>query len=131
MDIMRDIIIKSVVSNAICGSAYHNAPTEYKDDRKADITYYPNDNAMIKNLAPVIVEIQKTVSHKFITRAMRYCLNIFDETGIFPILLVINIDGFSSRQFRKDSFSKRDDEPYYVLNSVAPAFCNGYWRLEL
>ncbi|KAI7848341.1 hypothetical protein BDC45DRAFT_450385 [Circinella umbellata] len=115
IDDIKDIIISSVAGGEICGSAYHNGPTEHNDNRRTDITYYPQDNT--KNLALVIVQIQKKVSHEFIARLMRYSLNVFDETKTLPIVLVINIDGFSSKHFCKESFVKRDNEPYYILSS--------------
>ncbi|KAG2218860.1 hypothetical protein INT45_011284 [Circinella minor] len=114
-DDIKDIIISSVVGGGICGTAYHNGPTEHNDNKRTDITYYPQDTT--KNLAPVIVEIQKKVSHEFIARLMRYSLNVFDETKILPIVLVINIDGFSSKHFCKENFVQRDNEPYYILSS--------------
>ncbi|KAI9023788.1 hypothetical protein CLU79DRAFT_857204 [Phycomyces nitens] len=46
-----------------------------------------------------MVEIHKMVSHEFITRLMRYPLNVFNQTKILPIVLVGNIDGFSSKHF--------------------------------
>ncbi|CEI88119.1 hypothetical protein RMCBS344292_02519 [Rhizopus microsporus] len=114
-DEIKNIIISTIIGDGICGSAYYNEPTENNDNRKADIMYYPNDAT--KNLAPVIVEIQKKVSHEFIVRSMRYSLNVFDQKNTLPILLVINTDGFSSKQFREENFVKRDSEPYYVLSS--------------
>lgn len=103
-DAIKDIVISSVVGGGICGLAYHNGPTEHNDNKRSDITYYPHDNT--KSLAPVIVEIQNKVSHKFIARLMRYLLNAFDEINILPIVLVINIDGFSSKTFAKKIFLK-------------------------
>lgn len=61
-DDIKDIIISSVVGSGICGFACHNRPTESNDNKRTDITYYPQDNT--KNLAPVIVKIQKKVSHE-------------------------------------------------------------------
>lgn len=48
---------------------------------------------------------------------MRYSLNILDQTKILPIVLVINIDGFSSKHFRDENFGKGNNEPYYTLSS--------------
>ncbi|KAL4210406.1 hypothetical protein AB4K20DRAFT_1977099 [Rhizopus microsporus] len=48
---------------------------------------------------------------------MRYSLSVFDQKNILPVLLVVNTDGFSSKQFREGNFVKRDNEPYYVLSS--------------
>ncbi|CEG74944.1 hypothetical protein RMATCC62417_10069 [Rhizopus microsporus] len=59
-DEIKNIIISTIIGDGICGSAYHNGPTEYNDNRKADITYYPND--VTKNLTPVIVNSEKGVA---------------------------------------------------------------------
>ncbi|KAI9470005.1 MAG: hypothetical protein EXX96DRAFT_543435 [Benjaminiella poitrasii] len=42
---------------------------------------------------------------------MQYSLNVFGQTKILPIVIVINIDGFSSKHFREENFTKRDNEP--------------------
>jgi hypothetical protein len=68
-DEIKDIIISSVVGGSICGSAYYHGPTEHNDNKRSDTMYYPQDNT--KNLAPVIVEIQKKISHEFITRLIK------------------------------------------------------------
>ncbi|KAI8079227.1 hypothetical protein BDF21DRAFT_383354 [Thamnidium elegans] len=112
-DYIKDIIISSVVGGGICGSAYYNGPTEQNGNKRTDITYYPQDKT--KNLASVI--IQKKVTHEFIVRLIQYSLNVFGQTKILPIVTVINIDGFSSKHFREENFTKRDNEPYYILSS--------------
>lgn len=56
-DEIKDILISTVVGGGICGSAYLNGPTEHKDNKRSDITYYSKDKT--KNLACVAVEIQK------------------------------------------------------------------------
>ncbi|KAL0078436.1 hypothetical protein J3Q64DRAFT_1872394 [Phycomyces blakesleeanus] len=49
------------------------------------------------DLAPVIVEIQNKVNHAFVARAIRYCLNIFDDVKALPVLILISTDGFSRK----------------------------------
>ncbi|KAI9014362.1 hypothetical protein CLU79DRAFT_870658, partial [Phycomyces nitens] len=110
------IVDLTISGDGICGLVYHNEPTEHNDNTRADITYYPQDNA--KNLAPVIVEIQKKVTHEFIARLIRYSLSVFDQTKTLPIILVFNIDGFSSKNFRSENFAKSDNEPFYTLPST-------------
>ncbi|ORE06237.1 hypothetical protein BCV72DRAFT_256425 [Rhizopus microsporus var. microsporus] len=94
-DDIKDIVISSVVGVDICSSAYYNGPTEQNDNKRTDITYYPQDNT--KDLVPVIVEIQKKMSHEFIARLMRYSLNV--------------------KRFCEKNFAKRDNEPYHILSS--------------
>lgn len=43
---------------------------------------------------------------------------MFDQTKTLPIVLVLNIDGFSSRNFRNENFVKSDNEPFYTLFST-------------
>ncbi|KAG1179785.1 hypothetical protein G6F70_001519 [Rhizopus microsporus] len=66
-----------------------------------------------RDLSLVIVEIQNKVNHAFVARAIRYCLNIFDDVKKLPVL-VISIDGFSSKEFRDFTFDKSDGNPFYT-----------------
>lgn len=115
-DYIKDVIINSVVGGGISGPAYYNGPTEQNGNKRTDITYYPQDKT--KSLASVIVEIQRKVTHEFIIRLMQYSLNVFAQTKILPIVIVINIDGFSSKHFRDENFTTRDNDPYYTLTSL-------------
>lgn len=53
-------------------------------------------------------------SSTFITRAIRYCLNVFDETKSLPVLAVISVEGFSSKQFRDTTFDKSDNDLFFT-----------------
>ncbi|KAI8367613.1 uncharacterized protein BYT42DRAFT_586884 [Radiomyces spectabilis] len=112
---IKNIIISSVVGYGITGEAYLCSFTEQADGRKADFIYLP----LAHDLPPVIVETQQKVGQKFISRAIRYCLNVLDSTNSFPILVVFNIAGFSSRAFRDSLFTQQDDQPFYSLQSKA------------
>lgn len=94
---MKNIIIEEVVGSRINGDVYHISSCDRHDGRKTDILYLPNCKPT-NDLPPVIVEIQQKVDHLFLARAMRYCLDVFEETHIVPILVVFNIKGFSSKQ---------------------------------
>lgn len=38
-------VCQIVVGGGICGSAYHDGPTEKNDNKRTDITYYPQDHS--------------------------------------------------------------------------------------
>lgn len=111
---IKDIIIKSVIGNGITGDAYSVGCHEQQDGRRADAIYFPLKE-FARDLAPVVVEIQSKVNHAFVARAIRYCLNVFDVFKVLPILVVIGIDGFSSKQFRDLTFVKSEGNPFYTL----------------
>ncbi|KAI8642649.1 hypothetical protein BD408DRAFT_329605, partial [Parasitella parasitica] len=112
---VEDILISSVVGDSICTLAYYIGPTEHNDNTRSDIVYYPKDNK--KNLPFIIVEIQNKVIQEFITRLMRYSLNIFGNKKTLPLFVIVNINGFSSKRFREEGFIKQENEPYYSLRS--------------
>ncbi|KAI8990862.1 hypothetical protein BDF20DRAFT_830954 [Mycotypha africana] len=86
---LKNMIIAEVVGKGIGGEAYY--------------------------VGPLIVEIQQKVNQPFMARAIRYCLDIFEETTIVPILVVFNVKGFSGTQFLKETFTKADDQCFYTL----------------
>lgn len=46
---------------------------------------------------PSLVEIQHRIDPVFIARAIRYCLSALEKEKVFLIMLIFNVDGFSSR----------------------------------
>ncbi|CAO3677247.1 unnamed protein product [Umbelopsis ramanniana] len=110
---IKNIIITASIGNGITGDAYSVGANEQHDGRRADIIYFPFKE-FARDLAPVIVEVQNKVNHAFDARAIRYCLNIFDDVKVLPVLVVIGIDGFSSKEFRDLSFDKSDSNAFYT-----------------
>ncbi|GAN04955.1 hypothetical protein MAM1_0078d04422 [Mucor ambiguus] len=110
---IKNIIITAIIGNGITGDAYSVGANEQHDGRRADMVYFPLKE-FARDLAPVIVEIQNKVNHAFVARAIRYCLNIFDDVKALPALVVISIDGFSSKEFRDLAFDKSDGNPFYT-----------------
>ncbi|KAG1285867.1 hypothetical protein G6F62_007926 [Rhizopus arrhizus] len=110
---IKNIIITAIIGNGITGDAYSVCANEQHDGRRADMIYFPLKE-FARDLAPVIVEIQNKVNHAFVARAIRYCLNIFDDVKALPVLVVISIDGFSSKKFRDLAFDKSDGNPFYT-----------------
>ncbi|KAG0164750.1 hypothetical protein DFQ28_010072 [Apophysomyces sp. BC1034] len=96
---IKNIIISSVVSNGITGEAYYCSFTELSDGLKADFIYMPLKE-FDHDLPAVIVETQRKVN----------------STNSLPILVVLNIDGFSSRKYRDSVFSKQDNQLFYSLH---------------
>ena len=112
-DEIKNIIIKSLLGSNITGSIYHHAPIEHKDDRRIDILYYPTKAS--DQHPPIIVEIQHKITREFINRLMRYALNVIDDTNTLEIVLVININGFSSRDFQETNFKKGNTRNYLII----------------
>ncbi|KAG1037895.1 hypothetical protein G6F43_012766 [Rhizopus delemar] len=110
---IKNIIITAVIGNGITGDAYSVGANEQHDGRRADMIYFPLKE-FARDLAPVIVEIQNKVNHAFVARVIRYCLNIFDDVRALPALVVISIDGFSSKEFRDFAFDKSDGNSFYT-----------------
>ncbi|RCH87083.1 hypothetical protein CU097_010070, partial [Rhizopus azygosporus] len=81
--------------------------------RRTDSLYLPLPQFGC-DLPSVIVKDQKKVDRAFITRAIRYCLNAFENTKSFPILMVISINRFSSKKLRDTSFTLAEGDPFYT-----------------
>lgn len=62
----------------------------------------------------MIVQVQNKVNHAVVTRAIRFCLDVFDNVKVLPVLVVIGVDGFSSQEFRDLAFDKSDGNPFYT-----------------
>jgi hypothetical protein len=110
---IKDIAINVVIGKGITGNAYVVGSNEQLDGRRTDSLYLPLPQYG-RNLPPVIVEVQKKVDQAFIARVIRYCLNTFEDTKSLPVLMVISIDGFSSKLFRDTSFSQAEGDPFYT-----------------
>ncbi|CEG82530.1 hypothetical protein RMATCC62417_17210 [Rhizopus microsporus] len=110
---IKDIIISTVIGKGITGDAYVVGSNEQLDGRRTDSLYLPL-RQFGRDLPPVIVEAQKKVDQAFIIRAIRYCLNAFEDTKSLPILVVISINGFSSKKFRDTSFTQAEGDPFYT-----------------
>ncbi|KAG0179400.1 hypothetical protein DFQ28_003345, partial [Apophysomyces sp. BC1034] len=110
---IKDIVIRAVIGDGVAGDAYTLGSNEQVDRRRVDLLYLPLKK-YARDLPPVVVEVQNKVSHSFIARAIRYCLNVFDETKSLPVLIVISAEGFSSKQFRDASFDISDNDPFFT-----------------
>ncbi|CAO3575976.1 unnamed protein product [Absidia cylindrospora] len=110
---IKNIIISKIIGKGINGDAYHIGSCDRHDGRKTDTLYMPNTK-VTEDLPPIIVEVQQKVNHMFISRAIHYCLNVFEETKVLPILVVFNIDGFMGKSFFEKTFTI-GQEPRYTL----------------
>ncbi|KAI9299605.1 hypothetical protein BJ944DRAFT_245041, partial [Cunninghamella echinulata] len=112
-DYIKNIIISRVIKEVIAGDTYYVGPNEQIDKKMTDVVYLPY-NKKSREFPPIIVEIQGKVDHFFMHRIMRYSLNLFEETKVLPIVVVINVNGFSSRNFKNNTFDKNANHPYYT-----------------
>ncbi|KAF7721412.1 hypothetical protein EC973_004718 [Apophysomyces ossiformis] len=113
---MKNVVVSAVVGNGINGNAYHVSHNEHADGRKSHIIYLPCAKCS-DALPPVVVEIQHKLDHNFMSRAMRYCLAVFDEVKVLPILVVFNVNGFSSKYFCDSMFTKAENSAFYTSRS--------------
>ncbi|KAI9019286.1 hypothetical protein CLU79DRAFT_257302 [Phycomyces nitens] len=110
---IKNIIITAAIGDGVTGDAYYIGANEQHDGRRAAMIYFPLKE-FSHNLAPVIVEIQSKVDHSFVSWVIQYCLNLFDNVKVLPVLVVIGTGGFSSNEFRDSAFDKSDNNPFYT-----------------
>ncbi|GAB5588771.1 hypothetical protein Unana1_03671 [Umbelopsis nana] len=108
------MIIQKLIGNHVTSDKYLAADTSHADGTQSDILYLPT-SAPSEHFPPILVEVQRTVNPKFMARAVKYCVSVFAEHGVLPILLIICVDGFSSVGLC-DRFA-RSEKPYLLQGS--------------
>ena len=51
---------------------------------------------------PILIEFQSTVNHYFMGRVIRYALSCKNRYNVYPIVLILVINGFSSVDVEKE-----------------------------
>ncbi|KAL0073758.1 hypothetical protein J3Q64DRAFT_1640807, partial [Phycomyces blakesleeanus] len=84
-----DLITTSLLS--VPAGTYTTGDSMFIDGTECDTFYLPRSTELpcLANLSPVLVEIQHTMTHVFMCRAVQYCLNVYRRFHIFPILLIV------------------------------------------
>ncbi|KAI8977681.1 hypothetical protein BDF20DRAFT_800633, partial [Mycotypha africana] len=62
---------------AAADDSYVAVPTEFITGRKCDDLYAPSNP--LSSFPPIVVEMQKKVDHKFLTRVIQYCTLTFER----------------------------------------------------
>ncbi|ORE05526.1 hypothetical protein BCV72DRAFT_229734 [Rhizopus microsporus var. microsporus] len=86
---------------------YESVTTDFPDRKKSGILYLPTTKAIATVNPPILMEIQNLVDAKFISRVIRYCLNIKDKYKICPMVIVIAVNGFETKKYREKRFIRR------------------------
>ena len=68
-----DLINTSLLD--VPAGTYKTGDSMFIDGTKCDVLYFPR-SADLANLSSEVVEIQHTVTHEFMCRAVQYCLNV-------------------------------------------------------
>ncbi|OBZ80410.1 Transposable element Tc1 transposase, partial [Choanephora cucurbitarum] len=71
-----DLINTSLLD--VPAGTYKTGDSMFIDGTKCDVLYFPR-SADLANLSSEVVEIQHTVTHEFMCRAVQYCLNSIDH----------------------------------------------------
>ncbi|KAI9262585.1 hypothetical protein EDC94DRAFT_671696 [Helicostylum pulchrum] len=81
-----DMIVTTLIGKL---SLYIARPTEWSDGSQSDVLNAPSIAS--DGLPPVLVEIQRHISHKFIDRLVGYSLHVKKEYKVKPVILVFGI----------------------------------------
>ncbi|CEI99149.1 hypothetical protein RMCBS344292_13241 [Rhizopus microsporus] len=82
---------KEVLSIVVETTIGHKAREEYRpwpNGQISDMVYMPPEDS---DFSLVIVEIQHVVDVKFIFRLMSYCLQLYNQRGVVPVVFVFTI----------------------------------------
>ena len=99
------------IGDHVTSAMYLPGDSTHSDGTQSDILYIPNVKPT-EDLPPILIEVQRKVDPRFMSRAIKYCASVFEEHGVLPILLIICVNGFSSDAF-KAQFEK-SDRPYFL-----------------
>ncbi|KAG2236245.1 hypothetical protein INT48_008605 [Thamnidium elegans] len=105
-----DIIIKELVGQNVDNAAYGLGRCSWANQSISDVVYIPK----LSQLSPVLVEVQCNVNEEFITRLIGYSLQLKQEYGQLPKILVITIKSITAEI--KSKFNNLENERIYTMN---------------
>lgn len=80
------------IINIICKSLnnspqyyYMTAPSEFLNKSACDVLYLPK--VALSEYPPIIIEVQKKVNEKYMSRATRYSILVYEKYSKYPLLL--------------------------------------------
>ncbi|KAI8056475.1 hypothetical protein BDF21DRAFT_481302 [Thamnidium elegans] len=107
---IMDIIIKELVGQNVDNAAYGLGRCSWANQSISDVVYIPK----LSQLSPVLVEVQCNVNEEFITRLIGYSLQLKQEYGQLPKILVITIKSITAEI--KSKFNNLENERIYTMN---------------
>lgn len=114
--ILQDPTVVNIITSTLTNTEddYRLGNTEWADGTRSDVVLEAKAPSL--PLPPIIVEIQHTVNHLFMKRAVNYCLQAYKRYKMDPVLLVICVDTLHndvSQRVAASRFPDCDSFPCY------------------
>ena len=90
---IMDIIVKELVGQNVDNSAYGLGRCAWASKCISDVVYIPK----LPQLSPVLIEVQCKMDEDFTRRLIYYCLQLKQEYGQLPKVLVISIQSIATK----------------------------------
>ncbi|KAI8977666.1 hypothetical protein BDF20DRAFT_976172 [Mycotypha africana] len=98
--ISKAVLTNDEVINILCKSVnnspqdhYMAAPSEFFKSA-CDVLYLPK--MTLSEYSPIIVEVQKVVNEKYMSRATRYSTLVYEKYNKYPIVLIIGVSAVTT-----------------------------------
>ncbi|KAI7857960.1 hypothetical protein BDC45DRAFT_499755 [Circinella umbellata] len=65
------------------------APSEFLDKSACDVLYLPKMS--LSEYSPIIVEVQKVVNEKYMSRATRYSTLVYEKYNKYPVIIITSL----------------------------------------
>ncbi|KAI9486354.1 MAG: hypothetical protein EXX96DRAFT_40301 [Benjaminiella poitrasii] len=99
--ISKAVLTNDKVINILCKSVnnspqdhYMAAPSEFLDKSACDVLYLPK--MALSEYSPIIVEVQKVVNEKYMSRATRYSTLVYEKYNKYPVVLIIGVSAVTT-----------------------------------
>ncbi|KAI7853909.1 hypothetical protein BDC45DRAFT_441364, partial [Circinella umbellata] len=103
-------VINMIVTKVIGEAAkdkYITKPTKWPNYTKSDVLYCPIKINELKDLPPILIEVQHTANMNFYRKLMEYSLSVQKEYSVLPIVIAICIHYTSNELLEMSSVSNR------------------------
>lgn len=94
---------------------------------KSDVMYEPFSHKD-RNLPPILVGVQRTVDLKFYRRVNQYCLQMFTQSSILPIVITISIN--NTTQDGLDMIVKEDPDVHFAARLPSPGWAKSFYLIN-
>jgi hypothetical protein len=65
------------------------APSEFLNKSACDVLYLPK--VALSEYPPIIVEVQKNINEKYMSRAARFSILVYEKYSKYPVVLIIGV----------------------------------------
>lgn len=107
---IMDIIVKEVAGQNVDNTAYGLGRCAWASKCISDAVYIPK----LPHLSPILVEVQCDINEDFIARLVSYSLQLKQEYGQLPKVLVISIKSITTEV--KSKFKNLENNCMYTMN---------------